>query len=120
MHLLIAYSLLMKQELQNKGRFDILLTAMELMETDSNSTSIIDLTADDDTSVAEFVDLSKTPEVVNLCSSSSSDSSNNLLPLKLMPQGLLQDQSGSDISFSRTSSCSSWTVVGDQVFHIHS
>ena len=118
MHLLIAYSLLVKQELQNK-RFDILSTAMQLMEEpnfsnfDSNLDSrVIDLTANDK-SIAEFVDFSKDPEVLNLCSSSSdssicsSDSSVNLFPSKLMPCSLLQAQSDSNISTSRTSLCSS-------------
>ena len=54
--LLIAYSLLVKQELRNH-RFDIHSTAMQLM--DNNNSRIIDLTGDDQ-SVAEFVDLSKT------------------------------------------------------------
>ena len=115
MRLLIAYSFLVKQELQNKGQIDIHSTVMELMETDSNSTSktnsnstsIIDLTGDDDTSVAEFV--SKTLEVVDLCCSSSSDSSDNLLPSELMPCGLIQDQSDSDIPISGTSLSSSGT-----------
>ena len=122
MHLLIAYCLLVQQELQSKRCFDILLTTMEIMmETDSNSdyssnsnsSSIIDLTAGNDTtSVAEFVNFPKTPEVVDLCSSSSgsSNSSASLLYSKLLLCSLLQEgQSDSDISTSGTSLCSSRT-----------
>ena len=74
MRLSTAYSLLVEQELRNKGRFDILSTAMQLMEeSDSNCNSrVIDLTGDK--SVPEFVNLSKDPEVFNLCSSSSDSS----------------------------------------------
>ena len=80
-----------------------------IMDADKDNSRIIDLTGDDQ-SVAEFVDLSKDLEVVDLCSSSdsSSDSSNDssLVDLsKLMPCGLLQHQS-SDVL---TSTCSSGT-----------
>ena len=75
MHLLIAYSLLVKQELQNKRCFDILLTPMQHMEINSSNSNsrIIDLTADDKL-VVEFVDLSKGLEVVDLCSCSCDSS----------------------------------------------
>ena len=98
MRLSTAYSLLVEQELRNKGRFDILSTAMQLMEESSDSDSscnsrVIDLTGDVSL-VAEFVDLSKDPEVIDLCSSSSDSS--------FMPRGLLQGASDTDTSSSGT------------------
>ena len=75
--------------------------------SDSSSICIIDLTAGDDTtSVAEFVDLSKTPEVANLCCSNSSATSSSASTTSssssvLKPWGLLQrcvgDSSDRDI-----------------------
>ena len=71
-------------------------------ETDSDSDSrIIDLTADTMSSVAEFIDLSKDPEVIDLCSSdNSSTTSSDLLRSnhsKLMPHSVLQDTSDTSI-----------------------
>ena len=106
---------MVKHELQNK-HFNILSSSIQLMDdSDSNSRININLTGDGQ-SVAEFVVLSKDLELVNLCCSSSSDSSFcssdssiDSFPSNLMPCGLLQDQSDSDISTSRTSLCSSRT-----------
>ena len=118
MYLLIAYLLLAKWELHKKKRFDMLLTAMELMEESYNSdSSIINLTADDTSSIAEFVDLSKTLEVVDLCSSSSGSSDDSSVGfLKLMPC-LLQGQCESDTSSSGTSFSSGGTGGGTGLPH---
>ena len=110
MCLLIAFSLLVKQELQNKGsRFDILSTAMQLMDDSDSNSRIIDLTGNDQL-VAEYVDLSKDAEVVDLysrnssvsllCSSSDLLSSNHS---KLMSHALVQD---SDTSIDSDNSSS--------------
>ena len=110
----LAYALLVQQELRRKSQFDILATAMQLMEDDGEETSsIIDLTGNK--SVAEFVDLAKDPEVFDLCSSSSSScssscSSSSSLSSDIMPRGLLKqhgidgvdDSTDSDISFTGT------------------
>ena len=120
MRLSLAYSLLVQQELRNKNRFDALATAMELlMEEDEETVSVVDLTMmKDGESVAEFVDLTKDPEVYDLCSSSSSsaggvsatsssDSSN------LKPRGLLQEECGVT-GFSTDSDISSGGTGGHQ------
>ena len=117
MHLSLAYSLLVQQEFWNKNRFDVLATTLQLMdEEDTESGSeklVIDLTMDDN-SVAKFVDLSKDPEVFDLCSSSSSSagvssSARSLTSSSasaIMPRGLLNsrssDSSDSDISSAGT------------------
>ena len=75
---------------------------MEEDKTDSDldkAKSIIDLTMDDK-SVAEFIDLSKSPKLFHLCLSSS-DSSKSSSSSVLKPRGLLQrgvdDSSDSNI-----------------------
>ena len=128
MRLSVAYSLLVQQKLLwNKKRFDVLATAMELLAEDdddsvsvcenqsvsvydeSESVSVIDLTANDE-SVAEFVDLTKDPEVFDLCSSSSSSCSSSRSSSSsssaIMPRGLLKrgvdGSTDSDISSAGT------------------
>ena len=122
MRLSLAYSLLVQQELhQNKKRFDALATAMQLLAEDESVSvydnesvsvldKVIDLTGDE--SVAEFVDLTKDPEVIDLCSlsscsSSSSHSSSSSSTSALMPRGLIQHggvggSTDSDISSAGT------------------
>ena len=93
MGLSLAYSLLVQQEIWNRNRFDVLSTTLQLMEEDEtdldDAPSIIDLTLDDNLSVAEFIDLLKSPELFDLCSSSS-DSSTSSSSSGLKPRGLLQ------------------------------
>ena len=93
MRLSLAYSLLVQQEIWNRNRFDVLSTTLQLMEEDEtdldDAPSIIDLTLDDNLSVAEFIDLLKSPELFDLCSSSS-DSSTSSSSSGLKPRGLLQ------------------------------
>ena len=115
-----ALLLVLEGKEKNRQRFDILLTAMRLMDETENESSIadnktvIDLTAGVDKLVAGFIDLTKAPEVFNLCSLSSSSSSTSSGLSKLMPHDLLQhtsmmnysddvnNSSESDISFNRT------------------
>ena len=104
-----ADSLLVKQELQNKGCFDILSTAMQLVEeSDSNCNSrVIDLTGDKP--VAEFVDLLKDLEVVDLYSSSSDSSVCQVIhPLCL----------AACFKVNLTHPCVPAGPVADQAFHI--
>ena len=127
MHLSVAYSLLVQQELhQNKKQFDALATAMELLAKDEDKSrsvydsksvsayenrTVVDLTLDDNLSVAEFVNLTKDPEVFELCSSlsslcSSASSLSSTLMSAIMPRGLLKHgvngSTDSDISSTST------------------